>query len=181
MIFRPEARHAVLDKSPCNRALLVQKTAVEKTHGILQEGGKCMKEAVAYWYGVEQRRGGGLDAVLSVGVPDAECTAGSYRVAEDDAARLGREMRRLSIVSLAQLHTHPGCRTEHSLTDDLDAVSLRDGFLSIVLPYYGRRNGPLLGGATVHERWNGRWHVLAERAVPGRIRLVDDIVDQRCG
>lgn len=181
MILRPEARHAVLAESPSGRTLLVQKTVVEKTYGVLQEGGKCNKEAVAYWYGVERQRGGGPDAVLSVGVPDAECTAGSYRVAEADAARLGREMRRQSIVSLAQLHTHPGGCAEHSPADDLDAMSLRDGFLSIVLPHYGRRSGPLLGDATVHERWNGQWHVLAERAVPGRIGLVDDIVDQRCG
>lgn len=181
MIFCPEAYHPVLAESPSGKTLLVQKTIVRRTYEVLQDNGKCMKEAVAYWYGAERRQSGGLDAVLSVGVPDAECTAGSYHVAEADAARLGREMKRQSIVSLAQLHTHPGGHAEHSPTDDLDAMSLRDGFLSIVVPYYGRRNGPLLGDATVHERWKGQWYVLAARAAPWRIRLVDDIVDQRCG
>lgn len=181
MICRPEARHGALHKSPSGRILLVQKSVVEKTRKVLHDSGK-RKEAVAYWYGVERQRGcGGPDAVLSVGVPEAECSAGSYRVSGDDSARLGREMRRQSIVSLAQLHTHPGGHTEHSETDDLEAVSLRDGFLSMVVPRYGRGLGPLLGGSTVHERWEGRWHILDARAAAGRIRLVDDLVDQRCG
>ena len=165
----PSAEHA-------KRTLLVQKGTVEETYRLFGRSRDVQRVSVVYWYGVECLRSG-TSAVLSVGAPRAECTVVDYHVKEAEAARLGHAMRLQSLVSLAQLYTLPSGGGRHTKNDDVNAISLREGFLSLAAPYYGQGTEPLLGNTTVHERRDGGWRVLGEAEIAGRIRIVDGLVD----
>ena len=164
--------HRVLTASPTGRTLLVQKELVQKTYEVFAKHGARGNEAVAYWYGAECE-GGCADAVLSVAAPNARCTPYNYSVDREEMARVGREMASRHMVSLAQLHTHPGDVTEHSEYDDENAISRRNGFLSLVAPRYGMAGAAMLEGVTVHEAWKGQWHILGGSARRMRIVAVD--------
>lgn len=168
------ASHPVLAANRGGRVMLVQKETIRNTCELFARHGCRGEEAVAYWYGIECADGR-ISAVLSVAAPPAECSRGSYAVGRSEMARMGRAMRSQSMVSLAQFHTHPGRDTEHSQYDDLNAISARDGFLSLVAPWYGRGLDAALEGVTVHEAWNGRWHMLEGDAHRERIAVVDAV------
>ena len=174
MIGRTAAAHPVLAASRGGRVLLVQKEAIQNTYELFARHGRRGEEAVVYWYGIECA-GSCISAVLSVAAPQAECTSGGYAVGRGEMARMGRAMRSQSMVSLAQFHTHPGSGTEHSRYDDRNAISARDGFLSLVAPWYGLGQGAALEDVTVHEAWNGLWHVLEGNARRERIAVVDAV------
>lgn len=162
------------------RTLLVQKSLVEETYRIFARNRDRQRVSVAYWYGIGCP-GRGTSAVLSVGVPRAECTVVDYNVKEPEITRLGHAMRPQLLESLAQFYTRPSGDGRHSKNEDLNAISLRDGFLSLATPYYGRKIEPLMSNTTVHERWEGRWRVLEESECSERIKIVDDLVDLELG
>ena len=174
--------HEVLRASKSGRRLAVPRHLLDATYDIFAEHGSRREESVVYWYGAESLRtgrGGKIDLVAAVGVPCARYTEGQFVVQGDDAARLGRAMMSQSLACLAQFHTHPGSGTEHSDYDDENAISMRDGFLSLVAPCYGGAGRSLRDGVTVHEAWDRRWYVLDNGAIGKRIFVIDDIVDQR--
>lgn len=144
------------------------------------ERNRCKQRvSVAYWYGTGQPHRG-TSAVLSVGVPRAECTMVDYHVEEPEIARLGHAIRRQaqgSMGSLAQFYTQPSGDGRHSKNEDINAISLRNGFLSLAAPYYGKKTEPLMDNITVHECWNGRWYVLGESERSERIKIIDSLVD----
>ncbi len=165
------------------RTLLVQKSLVEETYRMFERNRCRQRVSVAYWYGTGRPQLG-TSAVLSLGVPRAECNVVDYHVEEPEIARLGHAIRRQapgSMGSLAQFYTQPSGDGRHSKNEDLNAISLRDGFLSLAAPYYGKRTEPLMGNITVHECWKGRWRVLGESERPGRIKIIDSLVDMEAG
>ena len=175
-------RHEVVQDSKSGRRLAVPRHLVDATYDIFAEHGDRNEESVVYWYGAESLRtgrGGKVDLVAAVGIPCGRYTEGQFAVRADDAARLGRAMMSQSLVCLAQFHTHPGYGTEHSSHDDENAISMRDGFLSLVAPCYGGAGRSLQDGVTVHEAWKRQWYVLDGGALEERILVVNDIVDQR--
>ena len=174
--------HEILRASKCDRRLAVPRRLVDATYDIFAEHGNRREESVVYWYGAESLcagRGGKVDLVAAVGAPRGRYAGGHFEVRADDAARLGRAMMPQSLACLAQFHTHPGRGTEHSAYDDENAISRRDGFLSLVAPCYGGAGRSLRDGVTVHEAWDRRWYVLDEGALEKRIAVFDDVVDQR--
>ncbi len=178
--WRPS--HEVLRASKSGRRLAVPRRLLDATYDIFAEHGDRREESVVYWYGAESLRtgrGGKIDLVAAVGVPRGRYAEGQFAVQADDAARLGRAMMSQSLSCLAQFHTHPGRGTEHSDHDDGNAISMRDGFLSLVAPCYGGAGRSLRDGVTVHEAWGRRWCVLGGGAAEKRIFVIDDIVDQR--
>ncbi len=126
-----------------------------------------------YWYGKEsmyERE----DVVLSVVHPKAHRTSGNFEVSEVETTVIGHRMAGLSLVCLAQIHTHPDMINEHSSYDDNHAISRRNGFLSLVAVNYGNIPRFDLHDLTVHESWDKEWLVLNDSAKSKRIRLIDD-------
>ena len=115
---------------------------------------------------------GHVDTVVSLTIPDAVRRAAFYRIPEHETARMGRIARGHGLVALAQIHTHPtGYGVIHSPYDDEHALSLGDGFLSLVFPDYGGEERPLeqIG---VHERFAGRWVLLDAHTTSRRVVFV---------
>lgn len=179
MIFKNKhnkSSRKIIGKS--NRVLLVPRHILEQTQKAFVEYWKKNQEAVAYWFGKENEHEK-IDIVLSIAIPKAFHSGGNYDVPAEQAAKVGRTLSSQGLVCLAQIHTHPGDSGIHSWYDDANAISTRNGFLSLVMPYGGNIGVYNLNNITVHECWGGEWAILDDHAKSKRIVIIDDFVDLR--
>lgn len=125
-------------------------------------------EGVAYLIG--QSDGTTTLAVAAIR-PAAVTTKGSFRVPAPAMARVVRAAVDQGLQVIGQVHTHPG-DAYHSDGDDDGARIAFTGFVSIVLPDYGRRLPELTGAAAYFFKAGERFVALDPSAitiVPGRI------------
>lgn len=167
-------------KSKSERILMVQRHIVQHSYNALHESCDKGLESVVYWYGLELHDPN-VDVVMAVAVPNADLHNTWYEVSAEEAAKMGKIMMMNSLVCLAQIHTHPRKDTNHSRYDDLNSISTRNGFLSLVVPNYGCRQDLVLDQASVHETWDARWYLLTRHAKKQRIHIIEDLVDLRDG
>ena len=89
-------------------------------------------------------------------------------------ANIANQIRERGELLLAQLHTHPGTAF-HSSVDDRGSISERRGFLSIVVPHYGRLrffDAHRLLGCSVNEHvGGGRWREWSQQECRRRLRI----------
>lgn len=113
--------------------------------------------------------------VTTLVIPDAVSTEGYYSVSAEAMHKAGVHLREHAMVRLAQVHTHPADWVGLSPRDKSCAYSQRDGSISIVLPSWGRADGPI-ESIGVHERTPDGWRAL----VPNRALLfVPSLIDLR--
>lgn len=111
--------------------------------------------------------------------PAAETRPGFVRCSEQEFARASLAARRFRLGVLAQVHTHPGSVTLHSVGDD-DMVRPRyEGMISIVVPHYARFGLRPLHGLGVHQLQDGIWVRIDAASIRERIILVPGGVDLR--
>lgn len=91
-------------------------------------------EGIAYLAG---RTDGSTTLVLAAIRPDAETTYGSFRVDGRAMAKVVRSVADLGLQVVGQVHTHPG-EAYHSGGDDEGARIAYSGYVSLVLPDYGK-------------------------------------------
>ncbi|MEW6227819.1 MAG: hypothetical protein AB1700_06935 [Bacillota bacterium] len=109
----------------------------------------------------------GQDAAIeTVFVFSGPATIRSAAASPEDLVCLQAHLRKTGEFVFAQVHSHPG-RSFHSPSDSIHAFSFKKGFLSIVVPDYGRVDMQDLSRCVVFERDGGwrRWgsHELARR------------------
>ncbi|MFZ5767610.1 MAG: hypothetical protein ACOY3F_02825 [Bacillota bacterium] len=126
------------------------------------------QEGLVFWLGVVQEQ----DAyVRRCWVPVVAATATRVAVRSEEVARMVLAATDREEVVLAQVHSHLGAAF-HSSVDDSGSVSLRKGFLSVVVPRGGDIQEP--GEALFFEHLGGTcWRRLARQEVAERIRLFD--------
>ncbi len=174
------ARHNIVSRSRSKRTLLISRNILYGTSEIFAEYSKKQQEAVIFWYGREFEADK-IDVVLSLAIPKAEHSSGNYHVPMKEATKVGHAMLEKSLVCLAQIHTHPGTNTTHSDFDDDNAISKRNGFLSLVAPRFGVKPLRDLSDVSIHESWNNNWEILDVKAKSQRIVIIDDFLDFRNG
>jgi len=101
-------------------------------------------EGIAYLLG--QTDGTNTLAVAAVR-PDAKTSRGSFAMGSPAMARVVRTAIDRGLQLVGQVHTHPG-QAYHSDGDEDGARIAYTGYVSIVLPDYGRRLPGLDGAAT---------------------------------
>lgn len=127
-------------------------------------------ECCCFWYGV--RDVADIEAeVRAVIVPRQRQARRNYLVPVDSVRDVQQRVAPLSVVNLAQVHSHPGADTEHSIYDDEMANSRRA--LSIVIPHYGHWQSDWPIGIGVHEFQRGYWHRLDDRTAGHRVAVAD--------
>lgn len=92
-------------------------------------------EGVAYLFG---QTDGLTTIVLGAMRPDAQTTRGSFEISSVAAARAVRKINDAGLQLVGQAHSHPGA-AYHSEGDEIGARIAYRGFVSIVVPDYGRR------------------------------------------
>jgi hypothetical protein len=149
--------------------LTLRKRALDHTLTFFRTTAAKRIEACCFWYGV--RSDDGSATVLSVVIPKQRNSWGNYLVHAAAVAEMSAATRPRKWVNLAQLHTHPGVNVEHSPYDDANANSRRA--LSVVIPLYGRWQGPWPAGLGVHDFQDDYWHLLSEADAALRLALTD--------
>lgn len=131
--------------------VLVSRELLQHTFDHLNDGVGC--EAIAYWAGTQE----GADIrVTRVIEPFAWRGERFVFVPVEEVSRVVNECVSLGDFLIAQLHTHPADE-DHSEVDDCGSVSKRNGFVSVILPFYGRAcsvDTPLWFG---YQLVNGDW------------------------
>jgi proteasome lid subunit RPN8/RPN11 len=125
-------------------------------------------EGIAYLLG--QSDGITTLAVAAVR-PDAQTTRGSFHVGAPAMARVVRAAVDRGLQVVGQVHTHPG-DAYHSDGDDEGARIAFTGYVSIVLPDYGRHLHALMGTTVFFFQAGKRFILLDPRSVtilPGKI------------
>lgn len=136
-------------------------------------------EGIVYWAGREARNGDWI--VTTCIAPHAVTTPGSYRTTSVGNAEAICAMNRENVQLIAQVHSHPGRMVDHSAGDEIGALMPFDGFISVVVPYYGVRGmWPLdVMGCGVHEYSRHGFRRLRDPEVGDRFGLLRDFLDLR--
>jgi hypothetical protein len=125
------------------------------------------------------REFGALTLLTTALAPDADHGPGHVICDPSTVAAAQRAGRDVGLAILAQLHSHPTDRIEHSEGDDELVLMPFEGMLSIVAPWYGRVGLRPLDNLGIHQFQDGRW-VLAERdSVRERLRVLPTKIDLR--
>lgn len=121
-------------------------------------------EGVAYVLG---QTDGTVTLAVAAVRPQASTTRGSFSVTAAAMAQVVRAATRTGLQVVGQVHTHPG-KAYHSDGDVEGARIVYGGFVSIVLPDYGRRLPALDGAAVYMFRGEGGFTEIA----PGRVGTI---------
>ena len=156
----------------------VSGAVLEQTIEMLQRSGTLAEahEGVAYWAG---RRFGADSIVTTCIAPAATTTCGSFETSSYTNARVVAYLAGVDLELLGQVHSHPSSSVGHSHGDDERTLMPYEGFLSIVVPHYGRRGLTPLTGCGVHVFENGRFRRMGRTEVESRFRLLDVFTDLR--
>ncbi|WP_194473434.1 Mov34/MPN/PAD-1 family protein [Bradyrhizobium sp. CCBAU 51753] len=154
---------------PAAQQLSVPAAAIGATLRLLQ--GAQNRECGLFWYGVRDHAGNGT--VCHVAAPRQHMTWGNFHVAPEALAEIVHRLPD-GWKPLAQVHSHPGTRVEHSNYDDRMMSSRRS--LSVVFPSYGRLNTAFPLGVGVHEWQVDYWHLLDDEQARRRVRVVNGSV-----
>jgi proteasome lid subunit RPN8/RPN11 len=168
-----------LDDDRCGPTLSIARSAINAAEQHLR-GSPDDKdhERVVYLGGLSL----GVDSVvMTVMIPHARTTSGSFRTDTDANADVVHALIRHGLVLVGQVHTHPGTWVDHSDGDDEGALVRFEGFWSIVVPSYCREGMGTLARCGVHVFRTGAFRRLTERAVRARVRIAPTDLDLRHG
>lgn len=149
--------------------LTLSRAVLDQTLAVFRRTASRRLEACCFWYGL--RTNGGGASVLAIVVPQQRNSWGNYFVPAAAVAEMAAATRPRGWVNLGQVHTHPGRNVEHSRYDDGHANSRRA--LSVVLPFYGRWQGPWPLGVGLHEFQNDYWHLLSDADASLRVTVAE--------
>jgi proteasome lid subunit RPN8/RPN11 len=159
-------RYRVLPKRITHRVLLADTFPLALQHCIEREI-QLGHEGVAYLFG---QTDGATTVVLGAIRPEAETTPGSFNVSSAAVARVVRKISDLGLQLVGQTHSHPG-GAFHSEGDEIGARIAYQGFISIVVPDYGRRL-PAMDGSAVYFFRDGRFIQLGRNDVANIPRVL---------
>ena len=137
-LFRSEPKRSVRRTLP--QAVLTQ-ACVTAMHDCLLPEMRRDHEGIAYLLGQSD---GSTTLVVAAIRPDAVTTRGSFNVSAPAMARVVRKATDYGLQVVGQVHTHPG-DAYHSDGDNKGARIAYSGYVSIVIPVYGRHLPKLEG------------------------------------
>ena len=111
--------------------------------------------------------------VQHIAAPHQRMSWGNYHVSPEALAKIVHRLPE-GWKPLAQVHSHPGQRVEHSNYDGRMMSSQKA--LSLVFPSYGRMTAAFPQGVGVHEWQIDYWHLLDDRQAARRVVVTDGSV-----
>jgi len=144
----------------------IRADVLEETSVYFKQKGRIRHEAYVFWAGSVPNT---IDAYITCCIiPRVRTAPGRVFVGLEKLLEINRELVKREIVLLCQLHTHPG-DFGHSTGDERQAASYRLGFISIVVPNYGRQGLMSLKRCYVYEYiGNWSWRLMKNNEVAQR-------------
>lgn len=150
--------------------IVVPGSIIETTDQFLSLSTREQVEVVVYWSG--RREANGL-YVRKAWFPRQTCSPYSFTVDAEALFELNIGLYRLGHELIGQVHTHPS-EAFHSEADDENAVSLRSGTISIVVPEFGLFSVSDIGHAHYYERRQDVWVKLSPSALADRVEFLSE-------
>lgn len=146
----------------------------EATSSYFKEKSRARHEAYVFWAGSVPNA---IHAyVSSCIIPRVRTSPGRVSVSLEKLLDINKQLAKRGWVLLCQLHTHPG-DFGHSSGDEKSAASYRLGFISIVVPDYGRKGLDNLEGCYVYEyAGNWKWKKLEGEEVAKRFVFEESLL-----
>ena len=146
--------------SPPPRRLVITEASVLAMRDCMAPEIAQGHEGIAYLFG---QTNGAITVVVGAIRPESRTTSGSFSVSSVAMARVVRKATDAGLQVIGQIHTHPG-QAYHSDGDEDGARIAYDGYVSIVVPNYGRQL-PSLAGAAIYFYRNEAFSELRGKAV----------------
>lgn len=128
-------------------------------------------EGVVYWAG-QSLPDESMKAALTVVVPEATTTTGSYDVSPVANAAVIDAIHDHDLELVATVHSHPGERTSHSDLDSEAAQLPHEGYFSIVVPNYAADGVRPYTSCGVHVYHDGDFVELDASAIEERVETL---------
>jgi proteasome lid subunit RPN8/RPN11 len=133
--FRKQKRQRITTSYACHRRIIITSACVRGIQDCLSPNIKKKHEGVCYLLG---KTDGFISLAVSAIRPKAKTTSGSFFVDKPAMALIVRAAANHSLQVIGQVHTHPRLAF-HSDGDNQGANITYNGYVSIVLPDYGKR------------------------------------------
>lgn len=144
--------------TPQPARLLVTANALDDLAAALAKSQQQRHEGVAYLLG---RTDGAITLAIAVFAPEARTTAGSFHVSPRAMVACMQAAAQFELQVVAQVHTHPG-QAFHS-DGDVEGAKIRyPGYVSLVLPEFGRHLPSLAGAAAYQWQKPHGWVALSD-------------------
>lgn len=151
--------------------ILVPGSVVHATISGLRERSSNWRESACTWIGTRDNRV--VKVLFHHELADDRATALSLELPESAKFALYQQLARDEHRVLALLHTHPDSWVDLSWIDRQNQISSRVGFLSIVLPHYGRTTWDL-SAIGFHVKCDRGWRRLTETEAAAAV-----VIDER--
>ena len=140
----------------------------------LQQVGEDYKEGIAYWSGVLNNNNGVIkNVIFADDYPEFHNESYFANVSLETSFKIGEKIHQRNEFLFAQIHTHPS-DAFHSFVDDNYPISHRIGFLSIVIPNFGK-NIYLLQQCKIFEyKAKAKRNELKEKYVSKKFKVIEN-------
>ena len=177
--------------------LVVPRFIVNQTLGYIREIGEKKQEGLLFWAGIKS---GQTSFVTSCIFPTARAqqlvvdakpcmfvpvnpevyihkfSEPGIQLSSAESAKIISEASKRCIVILAQVHSHEG-NAYHSGTDKKYPFDTTEGFLSIVVPEYGKYDDFLSSSAIFECGCDETFKLLTPQEIDTKIKVIDNIIN----
>lgn len=165
--------------SLCERPVIyLTKNVIEATANYVSSYGPSteMHEGIVYWAGVPNDKAWLITTAIA---PAAKTTSGSYHTSVSTNAYVIKTINELRLQLLAQVHGHPKSWVDHSEGDINGAFMPYEGFLSVVVPWYGKKGLLPLKKCGIHRYEKGDFVRLTLEEIDRIFFIVPNSIDLR--
>ena len=153
-LFSPRRVH--LPAAPARGRIIIPEAVAHATVTALRGfyGPDGRHEGIVFWAGRREA----LDQLIAAAVVPAAVHGTEFvHVPAQAVGRAASAARRSRLAILAQVHSHPTSRTDHSEGDDRMVLLPYEGMFSIVVASYGDGGVTSRDGAGIHQFQDDRW------------------------
>jgi hypothetical protein len=156
------------------KTLEIPRSIFNSTIQNLQENGLQDKEGIAFWTGTLNDTTAQIkNVIFADSYPEFENQELFARVPLMASFKIGESIHQRNEKLFVQIHSHP-FEAFHSFVDNKYPISHKIGFLSIVVPYFGKNVIDLSQCKVYEYLGNGKWKELSQKEVSRRFVIGED-------
>lgn len=146
----------------------VTQDVIKKTKIALIEAGKLRREGLVFWSGTIDEDIANIKTIIC---PKTIATSVSARLDNKGIDYIHSIVKKNNEFLFIQVHSHPGIAF-HSEDDCNEAISYKTGFISIVIPYFGKDFEDLSNCAVFEHIGSSLWKELDIIEVETRFQVI---------
>lgn len=152
----------------------ISKSIFDTTLHQLQKVGEDYKEGIAYWSGILNRSNGIIkNVIFADDYPEFHNEPYFANVSLETSFKIGEKIHQRNEFLFAQIHTHPS-DAFHSFVDNNYPISHRIGFLSVVIPNFGKNIDSLQQCKIFEYKGKAKWDELKNNHILKKFEVTEN-------